>query len=91
MVSKARYTRDWISYLKMSSEHYVNLHICCVRYLHGTVEEHIEDVGSAYDAVVASEVLEHVDNTDLFIHTCAEAIRVRFYSHCAKGADIRVT
>lgn len=46
-----------------------------VTYLHGTVEEHIQDVGCAYDAVVASEVLEHVDNTDLFIYTCAEAIR----------------
>lgn len=46
-----------------------------VAYIHGTIEQHIQEINSKYDAVVASEVLEHVDDTELFICTCADAIR----------------
>ncbi|MPC58743.1 Ubiquinone biosynthesis O-methyltransferase [Portunus trituberculatus] len=46
-----------------------------VEYIHGTIEQHIQEIDCKYDAVVASEVLEHVDDTELFICTCADAIR----------------
>lgn len=46
-----------------------------VVYVHGTIEEHIQEINCKYDAVVASEVLEHVDDTELFICTCADAIK----------------
>lgn len=52
-------------------------YVCIVyRYMYGTIEEHAEQIDTQYDAVVASEVLEHVDATDLFINTCAETVRV---------------
>lgn len=47
------------------------------RYVCGTVEEHAEVAKEQYDAVVASEVLEHVNHPDLFIQTCAQIVKVR--------------
>lgn len=34
-----------------------------------------------YDAVIASEVIEHVDNIDLFLSSCIQLIKVR--SQCS--------
>lgn len=53
-----------------------NLDNIC-RYVCGTVEEHAEVAREEYDAVVASEVLEHVNHPDLFIQTCAQIVKVR--------------
>ncbi|CAL4137198.1 unnamed protein product, partial [Meganyctiphanes norvegica] len=47
-----------------------------VNYICGTIEEHSVSVGSMqYDAVVASEVLEHVDQPEVFIDSCASLIK----------------
>ncbi|XP_063587107.1 ubiquinone biosynthesis O-methyltransferase, mitochondrial-like [Penaeus indicus] len=46
-----------------------------VEYLYGTIEEHAETIDEIYDAVIASEVLEHVESTDLFLSTCAQTIK----------------
>lgn len=43
-----------------------------VNYICGTVEDHAESCEDMqYDAVIASEVLEHVDQPEMFIQTCA--------------------
>lgn len=46
-----------------------------VKYVYGTIEDHAEIIDEKYDAVVASEVLEHVDAIGLFINTCANIIK----------------
>ncbi|KAK7074856.1 Hexaprenyldihydroxybenzoate methyltransferase, mitochondrial [Halocaridina rubra] len=46
-----------------------------VEYICSTVEEHAESLTNHYDAVVASEVLEHIEATDLFIKTCSDALK----------------
>jgi len=35
-----------------------------------TVEEHVDVFGDEYDAIVASEVIEHVDNPEIFLRKC---------------------
>jgi len=43
---------------------------CC------TVEEHAENLdGPCYDAVVASEVIEHVDNPEIFLTKCSQLLK----------------
>lgn len=46
-----------------------------INYICGTVEEHTKSLKDHYDAVVASEVLEHIDATDLFVKTCSDALK----------------
>nr|XP_053638743.1 ubiquinone biosynthesis O-methyltransferase-like isoform X2 [Cherax quadricarinatus] len=46
-----------------------------LEYICGTVEEHVENIADKYDAVIASEVLEHVEATDYFIQACADTIK----------------
>lgn len=46
-----------------------------VEYISGTIEEHAESLEHQYDAVVASEVLEHIEAVDLFIKTCSDALK----------------
>lgn len=38
-----------------------------LRYVNTSIEEHCENTFEKYDAVVASEILEHVDNRELFL------------------------
>jgi len=40
-----------------------------------TVEEHLETSPSSYDAVVASEVIEHVDNPQVFLRKCSQLLK----------------
>ena len=44
-------------------------------YICTSLEDHIESLGDKYDAVVASEVLEHVDNQELFLRMCSGVVR----------------
>nr|XP_018902345.1 PREDICTED: ubiquinone biosynthesis O-methyltransferase, mitochondrial isoform X1 [Bemisia tabaci] len=46
-----------------------------IRYISCTIEDHIKDHAEVYDAVVASEVVEHVVNPDLFIKSCVAALK----------------
>lgn len=43
-----------------------------------TIEEHAKDHKDCYDAVVATEVLEHVIHKDLFLDACISTLKVRY-------------
>lgn len=51
-----------------------------ITYVCGTVEEHADKHKEFYDAVVATEVLEHVVNKDLFLSACVSSLKVRRHS-----------
>ena len=44
-------------------------------YLNTTIEDHSENLREKYDAVVASEVIEHVDNQELFLEKCSDVLK----------------
>ncbi|XP_045485864.1 ubiquinone biosynthesis O-methyltransferase, mitochondrial-like [Pieris rapae] len=44
-------------------------------YLNTTIEEHSKNFPNHYDAVVASEVVEHVANLDVFLESCVAALK----------------
>ena len=44
-------------------------------YITTTIEEHAETNRDAYDAVVASEVIEHVDSPEIFLEKCSQVLR----------------
>ena len=44
-------------------------------YLATTIEDHSQSLVDKYDAVVASEVIEHVDNQELFLEKCSAVIK----------------
>ena len=44
-------------------------------YLATTIEDHSQSLLEKYDAVVASEVIEHVDNQELFLEKCSAVIK----------------
>ena len=47
-----------------------------VSYLCGTIEEHAVDNKLKYDAVVSSEVIEHIHDKSSFIKACVETLKV---------------
>jgi polyprenyldihydroxybenzoate methyltransferase/3-demethylubiquinol 3-O-methyltransferase len=51
-----------------------------ITYICGTIEEHAHTHKEFYDAVVASEVLEHVVHKDLFLDACVSSLKVRRHS-----------
>ncbi|XP_052708401.1 ubiquinone biosynthesis O-methyltransferase, mitochondrial-like [Crassostrea angulata] len=46
-----------------------------VKYIQATVEDLVETNEEAFDAVVASEVVEHVSNIDTFLTSCCKIIK----------------
>lgn len=50
-----------------------------ITYTCRTAEEHAKEHKDFYDAVVATEVLEHVTHKDLFLEACISTLKV---SHC---------
>lgn len=46
-----------------------------INYICGSVEEHAEHNYEKYDVVVASEVVEHVDEQDLFVKVCVKCLK----------------
>lgn len=46
-----------------------------INYCFGTIENHYEERGVLYDAVVASEILEHVSEKEQFITSCANCLK----------------
>jgi 2-polyprenyl-3-methyl-5-hydroxy-6-metoxy-1,4-benzoquinol methylase len=50
-----------------------------ITYVCRTVEEHAKEHKHSYDAVVATEVLEHVIHKDLFLEACISTLKVRHY------------
>ena len=47
-----------------------------VTYMCSTVEDMVDEYRNSFDAVVASEVIEHVENQPHFIESCSELIKV---------------
>jgi len=46
-----------------------------LKYKCGTLEDHVSSCGELYDAVVASEVIEHVENQSSFVNLCASLVK----------------
>lgn len=46
------------------------------RYLNQSIEEHMKLNPEIYDAVVTSEVLEHVSDKHSFLTNCVECLKV---------------
>uniref|UniRef100_A0A2A4JEQ5 Ubiquinone biosynthesis O-methyltransferase, mitochondrial n=1 Tax=Heliothis virescens TaxID=7102 RepID=A0A2A4JEQ5_HELVI len=44
-------------------------------YVRSTIEDHAKKVTELYDAVVASEVIEHVQNQELFVKSCVHTLK----------------
>ena len=44
-------------------------------YICTSIEEHSTTLAEKYDAVVASEVIEHVDNQEMFLEKCSDVLR----------------
>ncbi|KAJ0183240.1 hypothetical protein K1T71_001216 [Dendrolimus kikuchii] len=44
-------------------------------YIHATVEDHVNNFKNYYDGVVASEVIEHVNNKELFVKSCVTSLK----------------
>ena len=51
-----------------------------VEYMCSTVEDMVDDYRGSFDAVIASEVIEHVNNQPHFIKSCSELIKVLLQS-----------
>lgn len=45
-----------------------------IEFIHGAAE-HLVDEGRTFDVVMALEVIEHVDNPELFVELCAELVK----------------
>ncbi|XP_035450690.2 ubiquinone biosynthesis O-methyltransferase, mitochondrial [Spodoptera frugiperda] len=45
------------------------------KYIHSTVEDHAKSTSNFYDGIVASEVIEHVNNQELFVKSCVHALK----------------
>lgn len=46
-----------------------------LRYLNVTIEKHLEEASCRYDALVCSEVIEHVENVDVFTEICVKLVK----------------
>jgi len=46
-----------------------------LEYYCQTIEEHLDSREEMYDAVVASEVIEHVDNQEVFLSKCTQVLK----------------
>lgn len=46
------------------------------RYLNESIEEHVQLNTGVYDAIVTSEVLEHVSDKYSFLTSCVECLKV---------------
>ena len=65
--------QDNIEAARVHTENDDSLH--SLKYICGTIEEHCDEVTDQYDAVVASEVIEHVDNQELFVSKCSALVK----------------
>jgi polyprenyldihydroxybenzoate methyltransferase / 3-demethylubiquinol 3-O-methyltransferase len=50
-----------------------------ITYVCDTIEEHANKFPGYYDVVVASEVVEHVNDKESFLTGCAKALKVSLY------------
>ncbi|XP_026748790.1 ubiquinone biosynthesis O-methyltransferase, mitochondrial isoform X2 [Galleria mellonella] len=45
------------------------------KYQYTTIEDHSKDFSNYYDGVVASEVIEHIKDKELFVKSCLQALK----------------
>lgn len=60
---------------KHSKEHSPEL-VERITYKTESIEEHANKYSNHYDAIVCSEVLEHIDEKEMFLKDCVRAIKV---------------
>lgn len=54
-----------------------------ISYRNESIEQHLtENANAQYDAVVVSEVLEHVNEKHAFLESCVDALKVFWSSSC---------
>lgn len=58
-----------------SAKVHANLHKVNVNYVASSVEDHVQDNFEKYDAVIASEVIEHVTNKQEFLKACVQCLK----------------
>ncbi|GAB6026697.1 Hexaprenyldihydroxybenzoate methyltransferase, mitochondrial [Chamberlinius hualienensis] len=46
-----------------------------LRYVNTTVEDHVNENSSSYDALTCSEVIEHVNNPEFFVKQCVKLVK----------------
>jgi polyprenyldihydroxybenzoate methyltransferase/3-demethylubiquinol 3-O-methyltransferase len=61
-----------------------------ITYICRTIDEHAKEHKDCYDAVVATEVLEHVINKDVFLEACISTLKVRYCVYSVVIAYISV-
>lgn len=49
--------------------------VCRVKYIHSTVEDLVITEENKFDALVASEVVEHVADVDVFVECCCKLVK----------------
>ena len=62
-----------------------------VKYIHGAVEDLVMTKEGRFDAVVASEVVEHVSDIDMFISSCCKLLKVCYCTYVTnnKSCDVQ--
>ncbi|KAL4713192.1 hypothetical protein ACJJTC_018837 [Scirpophaga incertulas] len=66
---------DMITLAKLHSESNNKL-ITKPNYICTTIEDHAQNYKGYYDGIVASEVVEHIENKELFIKKCVSTLKV---------------
>jgi len=61
-----------------------------VDYIQTTVETMSSDHFGSYDVVVASEVIQHVQNPKLFLKKCCKMIKVKFFGMELKDSEKKI-
>jgi len=49
-----------------------------LNYIHTAAETHVNEASGKYDAVVSSEVIEHIHDKDFFLEQCVRLLKVLF-------------
>lgn len=65
--------------IEVAYQHAKRINLRNVSYEAKTVENFQTSDSTLFDAVIASEVIEHVDNPQLFIEKCCELLKVFYF------------
>lgn len=66
-------TSDLIEIAKEHSKNDINIKM--LDYIYTTIEEHAKNNVEKYDAVLASEIIEHVTEKDVFLENCVKVLK----------------
>jgi len=61
--------------ISIANDHSTILKNKNIKYFNESIEEHVHLNGESYDAIVTSEVLEHVSNKHSFLTSCVECLK----------------